>query len=215
MIEDWRRAWGREMPFLFVQLASYMEARPEPGESAWAELREAQAMTLRSQAAGSPIATGMAVTLDIGEADDIHPRNKQDVGLRLALPALARVYGYTGLVYSGPTYRDMRVEANRIVLTFDHAGGGLVAAHDKYGYLKGFAIAGADRKFVWAMAAITGPGEVSVFSPEVPNPVAVRYGWADNPEDVNLCNAEGLPAAPFRTDSWPGLTEGAHRKYPE
>jgi sialate O-acetylesterase len=214
MIQDWRQAWGREMPFLFVQLANYMQAQPEPGESAWAELREAQALALRPDSSGKAAATGMAVTLDIGAADDIHPRNKQDVGLRLALPALARVYGYKGMIYSGPVYRSMRIEGNRIVLSFDHAGSGL-AAKDKYGYLKGFTIAGADRKFVWAMASITGQGEISVFSPEVPDPLAVRYGWADNPDEANLYNHEGLPAAPFRTDSWPGLTEEARRRYPD
>ncbi|NSW80263.1 MAG: sialate O-acetylesterase [Chthonomonadetes bacterium] len=196
MIQDWRKAWGQgDFPFLFVQLANFMATKPEPGESAWAELREAQLMTLRLPK------TGMAVAIDIGEADDIHPRNKQDVGKRLALNALAIAYGRK-IDYSGPIYSHMKREGNRIRLYFKHVDGGLTTPNGEP--LKGFAIAGADRKFVWADARIEG-NTVVVSSPQVSEPVAVRYAWADNPV-CNLYNRAGLPASPFRTDSWPGVT---------
>ncbi|UCG48890.1 MAG: hypothetical protein JSU94_03730, partial [Phycisphaerales bacterium] len=195
MITNWRQDWKTgEFPFLFVQLANFMAVDAEPVESAWAELREAQLMTLKLAN------TGMAVIIDIGEAADIHPRNKQDVGKRLGLWALARTYGRQ-VVYSGPLYKSMKVEGNRIVLSFDHVGGGLVA---KDGGLKGFAVAAADRKFVWADAKIEGQ-TVVVGSDKVAEPAAVRYGWANNPV-CNLYNSEVLPASPFRTDDWPGVT---------
>jgi len=196
MIKNWRNDWGQgDFPFLFVQLANFMAIDPEPADSMWAELREAQLMTLALPN------TGMAVIIDIGEADNIHPKNKQDVGKRLALWALARSYGKK-LVYSGPIYKSMKIKGNEIILYFDHVGGGLIAASDEP--LKGFAIAGADRKFVWADAKINGDNIV-VSSGEVSAPVAVRYAWADNPV-CNLYNEEGLPASPFRTDNWPGIT---------
>lgn len=196
MIQDWRKAWGQgDFPFLFVQLANFMATRPEPGESAWAELREAQLMTLKLPK------TGMAVAIDIGEANDIHPRNKQDVGKRLALNALAIAYGKK-VEYSGPIYTRMKREGSRIRLYFKHVDGGLTTPNGEP--LKGFAIAGADRKFVWADARIEGD-TVVVSSPQVAEPVAVRYAWADNPV-CNLYNKAGLPASPFRTDSWPGVT---------
>ncbi len=199
MIEDWRKHWEYpDMPFLFVQLANYLQAREKPGESSWAELREAQSMAL------SLPHTGMAVTIDIGQADDIHPINKQDVGKRLALAAMKVAYG-KDIVFSGPMYRDMLVAGDRAMLSFDHVGGGL-KARDRYGYLKGFAIAGQARIFHWAKALIMGD-KVIVYSEKVKQPAAVRYGWADNPDDVNLYNAAGLPASPFRTDDWPGITE--------
>jgi sialate O-acetylesterase len=199
MIKNWRDDWGvGKFPFLFVQLANFMETKPEPDDSAWAELREAQLMTLALPN------TGMAVIIDIGEADDIHPKNKQDVGKRLALWALADTYGKK-LVKSGPIYTSMKVDGNSIVLSFDHVGGGLVAK-DGEG-LKGFAIAGKDRKFVWADAKIEGD-TVVVSSDEVSEPAAVRYAWADNPV-CNLYNQEDLPASPFRTDKWPGVTVDA------
>jgi len=144
--------------------------------------------------------TGMAVIIDIGEADDIHPKNKQDVGKRLALWALAGSYRKK-LVYSGPIYKSMKVEGDKIVLQFNHVGGGLLVGRGVV--LKGFAIAGADRKYVWADARIDGDGIV-VSSDEVSEPAAVRYAWADNPV-CNLYNREGLPASPFRTDDWPGV----------
>lgn len=194
MIKDWRTRWGSDFPFLWVQLANYMQPQSEPGESDWAALREAQSMTL------SLPRTGQAVIIDIGEADDIHPRNKQDVGKRLALSALHVAYDQS-IVHSGPVYSEMSIKEGAAYLTFDQIGSGLVA-RDKYGYLRGMAIAGEDRQWHWAMATIEGDGLVKVWSPEVPSPVAVRYGWADNPDDVNLYNQEGLPASPFRTDSW-------------
>jgi sialate O-acetylesterase len=208
MITNWRKDWGQgDFPFLFVQLANFMAVDPEPVDSAWAELREAQLMTLALPNAG------MAVIIDIGEAKDIHPKNKQDVGKRLALWALARTYGRK-LVCSGPIYKSMKRELRAVVrgsalgtegrirLFFDHVGGGLVALGGEA--MKGFAIAGADRKFVWADAKIDG-NTVIISSNEVSEPAAVRYGWANNPV-CNLYNKEGLPASPFRTDDWPGVT---------
>jgi sialate O-acetylesterase len=197
MIQDWRVRWREgSWPFLFVQLANWRARKPQPAASDWAELREAQLMTLALPD------TGMAVTIDIGEADDIHPRNKQDVGERLALAARKLAYGEE-LVYSGPTYRAMEVQGQEVVLSFDHVGGGLTSRDDEA--LTGFAVAGEDRQFAWAEARIEGD-QVVVSSDLVPVPVAVRYGWADNPA-CNLINREGLPASPFRTDTWPGITE--------
>ena len=189
LISSWRAAWGiAEAPFLFVQLASYHPALPEPGESDWAVLRESQSAALALPE------VGQAITIDIGNAEDIHPRNKQDVGLRLALAARRIAYGQY-LVYSGPHYRDHRVENDRVIVAFDHVGSGLVARGSQLG---GFAIAGFDGRFVWADARIVG-NTVVVSSASVKNPVAVRYAWADNPDRANLYNEEGLPAAPFRT----------------
>jgi sialate O-acetylesterase len=196
MIKSWWNAWRQEdFPFLYVQLANYMAVKNEPNDSAWAELREAQSMTLELPD------TGMAVIIDIGEANNIHPRNKQDVGKRLALWALAKTYD-RDVVYSGPLYKSMQRKDHQIILSFDHVGGGLVAKDGAP--LKGFALAGADRKFVWADAKIEG-NKIVVSSDKVADPVAVRYAWADNPV-CNLYNKEGLPASPFRTDTWPGVT---------
>ena len=194
MITDWRNAWGQgDFPFYFVQLANYMATSAQPEESAWAELREAQHLTLKLPN------TGEAVIIDIGEAGDIHPRNKQDVGYRLALNALAKTYGKE-LIYSGPEYQSMKIDGNKIILTFTHTANGLIAK-GKYGYLAGFSIAGEDRKFVWAKAYIEG-NTVVVSNDQVSRPVAVRYAWANNPDDANLYNSEGLPTSPFRTDEW-------------
>jgi len=198
MINNWRNKWGYNFPFLWVQLANFMKADSLPVQSEWAELREAQNMTLQVPQ------TGQAVIIDIGEALDIHPKNKQDVGYRLALSAEKLVYG-KDIVYSGPVYQSMKTETNKIILQFSNTGSGLVAK-DKYGYLKGFAIAGSDQHFVWANATIDGD-KVVVWSSAVPAPVAVRYAWANNPDDANLYNKEGLPASPFRTDKWKGITE--------
>lgn len=194
MIEDWRKSWGQgAFSFYFVQLANFMEPTADPVESEWAELREAQTMTLALPK------TGMAVIIDIGEAKDIHPRNKQDVGKRLALNALAKDYGKPD-VFSGPMYKTMNVKDGKVVVKFDYANG----LNAQGGELKGFAIAGADKKFVWAKAEIKGD-KVVVWADGVTEPVAVRYGWANNPP-CNLYNGAGLPASPFRTDDWPGLT---------
>jgi sialate O-acetylesterase len=195
LIKDWRAKWNQpEMPFLFVQLANFMARADQPTESCWAELREAQMMTLALPK------TGMAVTIDIGDAVDIHPKNKQDVGKRLELAALAQAYG-KDVIFSGPIYKSMKIEGDKVRLSFDHLGGGLVVKGDK---LVGFAIAGEDRKFVWAEAVVAGD-TVVVSSAKVPHPKAVRYAWADNPA-CNLCNKAGLPASPFRTDDWPVTT---------
>jgi sialate O-acetylesterase len=191
MINDWRIAWKQGIfPFLFVQLANYLDPVEEPGESAWAELREAQRMALQLPA------TGMAVTIDIGEAYDIHPRNKRDVGKRLAMAARHVAYG-EDIVYSGPLYKSMQVDNGEVVLHFEQTGNGLVTQGDG---LRGFTIAGADRIFHKANAEIAGH-KVVVSSEKVVQPVAVRYAWADNP-DGNLYNKHGMPASPFKTDSW-------------
>lgn len=205
MITDWRTRWGQgDFPFLFVQLASFNAANGNSVKgSTWGELREAQTMTLALPN------TGMAVTSDIGEPKDIHPKNKQDVGKRLALNALKTVYGQDR-VYSGPVFKSMEVNGNKAVLTFDHVGGGLMSS-DKYGYLKGFEVAGADQKFYWAKAEIQGD-KVIVYANEVATPVSVHYGWADDNGEVNLYNKEGLPAVPFRTDTWKGITEAGRFK---
>jgi sialate O-acetylesterase len=191
MIRNWRQDWGQEhLHFHFVQLANFKPPAMEPGESNWAELREAQTMAL------SLPDTGMAVIIDIGEETDIHPKNKQDVGRRLAASVLSRVYDLADIIPSGPHYQAHSIEGAQIRLSFQYVANGLVA---RGGALKAFAIAGADQKFHWADADIDGDSVV-VSSPEVPEPVAVRYGWADNPA-CNLYNTAGLPASPFRTDS--------------
>ncbi len=197
MIEDWRKSWHiPNFPFLIVQLANYNPVVPEPGESNWAELREAQLMALKLKN------TGLAVTIDIGEANDIHPKNKQEVGKRLALAARRIAYGEK-IVYSGPIYERMGIKNDKIRLQFKHTGSGLIVKDGEV--LRGFTIAGADRKFLQAKARIEG-NTVVVWSEEIKKPVSVRYAWADNPEGCNLYNKEGLPASPFRTDNWPGIT---------
>jgi sialate O-acetylesterase len=200
LINDWRMHWNQgDFPFLFVSLANFNEPPEEPGESNWAELREAQTKTLELPN------TGMALAIDIGEAGDIHPRNKQDVGKRLSLNALKITYG-KDVVHSGPMYNNVEFKDGKAIITFDETGSGL-KINDRYGYLKGFTMAGADRKFHWAKAEVIDEKTVVVYSDDVINPVAVRYGWANNPDDVNLYNVEGLPANPFRTDNWPGITK--------
>ncbi|MCX5658319.1 MAG: sialate O-acetylesterase [Planctomycetota bacterium] len=190
LIADWRARWGRgDFPFLIVQLPNALPRNPAPEESGLAALRESQAMT----AASTP-STGLAVTIDLGDADDIHPKKKQDVGLRLGLLARATAYGQD-LAHSGPVFKSMAIKAGKAILTFDHLDNGLVVKGDT---LRGFAVCGADKKFVWAEAHAEGD-EVVVSSAEVSAPVAVRYNWANNP-DGNLFNTAGLPAAPFRTD---------------
>ncbi len=200
MIKDWRTHWNQgDFPFIFVSLANFNPPVETPGESNWAELREAQTKTL------SLPNTGMALAIDIGEANDIHPKNKQDVGKRLALNALKIAYN-KDIVYSGPMYKSVEFKDGKAFITFSETGSGL-KAKDKYGYLKGFTIAGTDKKFKWAKAEIIDNKTVVVYSDEVKDPKSVRYGWANNPDDVNLYNEEGLPANPFRTDEWPGITK--------
>ncbi len=189
LIKSWRDAWGEgDFPFLYVQLAPWIST-----ERDWAELREAQLFALKA----SP-RTAMAVITDYGDCGDVHPRHKEPVGARLALAARKIAYGQD-LVYSGPIYKSMKIHDDAMTLSFDHIGSGLTA---KGGQLKGFVIAGKDRKFVDAKASIVGGDKVVVSSPNITHPVAVRFGWADCP-DVNLFNREGLPASPFRTDDWP------------
>ena len=193
LITDWRNHWKvGDFPFLFVSLANFTAPPQTPGESEWAELREAQTKTLALPN------TGMAVTIDIGEEKDIHPRNKQDVAKRLALNAMKIAYGKE-LLHSGPLFRSADFSGGKATVTFDHAGDGLVA-HDRYGYVKGFTLAGKDGVHHWAQARIKGENQVEVTCDKVPAPAAVRYGWANNPDDVNLYNSAGLPANPFRTD---------------
>ncbi|HEX8202178.1 MAG TPA: sialate O-acetylesterase [Isosphaeraceae bacterium] len=201
MIQSWRDEWGiGDFPFYWVQLADFMPEKPEPADSAWAELREAQTMTL----AKLPN-TGQAVIIDLGEGKDIHPRNKQDVAHRLARWALARDYGLD-IAYRSPTYKGMVRDDNRVIVSFDHVGGGLNAFDVPE--VRGFAVAAGDRHFVRAQARILAKDRVEVWSDEVSDPVAVRYAWADNPV-CNLYSQEGLPATPFRTDDWPGVTAEA------
>lgn len=189
-INDWRNKWRQaNIPFLWVQLPNFMDASYIPAESQWAELREAQLKSL------SVTNTAMAVAIDLGEWNDIHPDNKKDVGERLALAAMKIAYGEE-LVYSGPLFKSATIEGNKISISFTHTGSGLMA--NDHEELRAFAIAGADKKFVWAKAAIEGE-KVIVWNDEITSPLYVRYAWADNP-DVNLYNKEGLPAAPFRTD---------------
>ncbi len=197
MIRNWRQKWGEELPFYFAQLSSYGKNQSSNVGSNWAELREAQTITLAVPN------TGMAVSTDIGDPDDIHPRNKQDVGKRLAFNALNFTYGKP-TPYSGPMFDKVVFENGRAALSFKFAEKGLVAK-DKYGYARGFEIAGEDRVFYYAQAQVNG-SQVVVSHPKVPKPAAVRYAWADSPDDANLYNAEGLPACPFRTDDWPGVT---------
>jgi sialate O-acetylesterase len=195
LIRDWRTKWRQgDLPFLYVQLPNFMEVQYSPSESQWAELRESQLTAL------SVPRTAMVVAIDAGEWNDIHPLDKKDVGERLALAARKTAYGEHGLVSSGPIYQSASIEGNKIVLSFTNTGSGLLVKGGSE--LHQFAIAGADKKFVWADARIDGD-KVIVSSNEVPNPLYVRYAWADNPEDANLYNKEGLPASPFTTDERP------------
>jgi sialate O-acetylesterase len=196
MIQNWRDDWKEgDFPFLFVQLAPYMPIVSEPQESAWAELREAQLLTVLNLKN-----TGMAVITDVGDPKDIHPRKKEPVGARLALAA--RALGYADKIeYSGPVYDKMTRKDGKVMLHFTHVGKGLEA---KDGKLQGFTIAGSDRKFYNAKAEIQGD-TILVWCDKVTEPVAVRFGWANCPV-VNLWNKDGLPATPFRTDAFPGVT---------
>jgi sialate O-acetylesterase len=195
MIRDWRAAFGREFPFLFVQLANFVPA--ENARIGWAELREAQLLALQLPA------TGMAVTIDIGDSKDIHPKNKVDVGKRLAAAARGLVYGEK-VEPSGPLFERATFEGGKARVTFRHAGGGLVQKGES---LTGFSIAGEDQKFFPAVARIEG-NEVVVTNPDVARPVAVRYGFECDPR-CNLYNQDGLPASPFRSDDWPLVTKDA------
>lgn len=197
LIQSWREEWGEgDFPFYFVQLANFMKTKEEPGESAWAELRESQ------MAAESLRNVRGAVIIDIGDANDIHPKNKQEVGNRLARLALVEEFGRE-MTAGGPRLKKMEIRGEKAILSFVDFGTGLETRGEAN--LRGFAVAGKDRVFHWAEAAIDGD-KVVVSSPEVPEPIAVRYAWADNPV-CNLYNSEGIPASPFRTDFWPGVTD--------
>ncbi len=199
LIQGWRKAWNdQDLPFLIVQLPNHGARQAQPVESAWAELREAQLQATRLPH------TAIAVTIDVGEADNVHPADKADVGDRLALLALGTVYGQH-VAYSGPVYGSAKVEQGTIRVHFRNTFGGLKTGDGKP--LTGFELGGADRRFAWANAKIEGD-DVVVSSPGVPNPVAVRYAWADNPVQ-NLTNSSGIPASPFRTDDWSGITVDA------
>jgi sialate O-acetylesterase len=196
MIKDWRQKWNINFPFYFVQLANYTPVLDEPSQSEWAELREAQLQTLHLEN------TGMAVTIDIGETKDIHPKNKQEVGRRLSLIARANAYNEK-IVFSGPVYDSFIIEGSTIRIKFKNTEGGLKSGSE-FSSLKGFAIAGLDHKFQWADAKIDGD-DVLVSCKNLVYPIAVRYAWAENPI-CNLFNAADLPASPFRTDDWQGIT---------
>ena len=201
MIRAWRERWGQgNFPFGIVQLPNYRDQKPEPADEPWGHLREAQRRTAMNTAN-----TGLIVTIDIGEARDIHPKNKLDVGKRMARWALVDIYGRK-LTKSGPVFREAKNAGSKIVVKFDEAGAGLkIRDGDK---LDEFAIAGADHKWYWANAKIAGKDAIEVWSDAVPQPVAVRYAFNNNPRHPNLTNETGLPAAPFRSDNWPGPTDG-------
>ena len=218
LISDWRKQWNQgDFPFYFCQLPIYRPKASMPGESGWAELREAQSLALKLPN------VGQAVTIDVGETGNLHPRNKKDVGERLALIALAKDYG-KAIPFSGPVYDSMKVESGKAILSFLHTDGGLTAKplpetdvvssltnetatlvrNSPNSQLEGFAICGEDRNWIWSDAKIDGDN-VIVWSDKVPSPLAVRYAWADNPT-CNLTNGSGLPASPFRTDDFPPVT---------
>jgi len=201
MIRAWRERWGEgNFPFGIVQLPNYRDPKPEPSDEAWSHLREAQ----RRTALHTPN-TGLIVTIDIGEAHDIHPKNKLDVGKRMALWALVDVYGRK-MTKSGPIFRNAKIAASKIILTFDEVGQGLrIRDGDE---LDEFAIAGADHKWRWASAKIVAKDRIEVWSDVVSQPLAVRYAFNNNPKHPNLTNETRLPAAPFRTDDWPGPSDG-------
>lgn len=201
LIKDWRKQWGEELPFLFVQLANWKAAggNSQNGGSEWAELREAQ------QAALQLPKTAMVVTIDIGDSEDIHPRNKQDVGKRLALQALHMVYK-RNIAFAHPVFAEKVMEDETLILYFKNTYGKLAVKNDRYGYVRGFELAGKDSIFYPAQARIVGNDRIIVSCAQVSRPEYVRYAWADDPADANVYNAIGLPLAPFRTDSLPEKT---------
>lgn len=191
MINGWRNAWQQgNLPFLFAQLPGFMDYNYQPTESGWAAFREAQAKSL------AVANTGMAVTIDLGEWNDIHPDNKKDVGVRLALAAEKVAYG-ENIVHSGPLYTSSKIEGDKIVVSFSNTGNGLTTSDGEV--LQEFAIAGSDKKFVWAKTKIEGD-KIIIWNDDIQTPMYVRYAWSDNPVNPNLINKEGLPASPFRTD---------------
>jgi len=199
LIGDWRRAFGQgDRPFLIVSLPAFQPHRDQPGSDDWTELREAQALAARTVPD-----CGLAVTIDTGDADNIHPIQKKIVGERLALDALDLAYGKQ-VPYQGPTFRSLTRESGALRIQFDHCDGGLICRGAKP---EEFSVAGADRQWHWAEAKIEGD-TVVVAAAAVPDPVAVRYAWQSNPR-ATLYNGAGLPAVPFRSDDWPGVTDNA------
>jgi sialate O-acetylesterase len=189
---NWRQLWQQgDVPFLYVQLPNFMDVSYQPTESQWAMLRESQLKSLFIPN------SGMAVAIDLGEWNDIHPDRKREVGVRLALAAEKIAYGQKDIVFSGPIYQSAKIDGNKIIVTFSDTGSGLTTNDGEE--LNQVAIAGADKKFVWANAKIEG-NTIVVWNDNIQNPMYVRYAWADNPRDANLFNKEGLPASPFRTD---------------
>ena len=201
MIRAWRERWGEgTFPFGIVQLPNYRNSKPEPADEPWSFVREAQ----RRTSINTP-ATGLIVTIDIGEAHDIHPQNKLEVGKRMARWALVDVYGRR-MTKSGPVFREENISRGKIILKFDEAGAGLRILDGEQ--LDEFAVAGADHNWYWANARIVSKDALEVSSPSVPQPLAARYAFNNNPTHPNLTNDTGLPAGPFRTDNWPGPTDG-------
>ena len=199
MIEQWRREWGQgDFPFYWVQLADFRDEGATPGDSSWAELREAQSGALRLPN------TGEAVIVDLGEGNDIHPKNKYDVAARLVRWPLAKDYGFEKIEPQSPTFAGMEISGMKATLSFEHVGGGLRTVDTRD--LRGFAICGEDHQWVWAQARLLGKDKIEVWSDAVPIPVAVRYAWADNPV-CNLLSNKGLPVTPFRTDDFPMVTK--------
>jgi sialate O-acetylesterase len=202
MIQDWRSKFiSKELPFYLVQLPNMSTTNNDSqhGGSDWAELRESQNTAL------SLSKVGMIVTIDLGDSTNIHPKDKTEVGRRLALQALSGTYGKELGEVSSPIFKSVNYEGNKAILTFDHVGTGLIA-RNRYGYLNGFEVAGLDKKFHWVKATISG-NQVIIDSSNVANPVAIRYAWSNNPYDSNLFNREGFPASPFRTDNWEAVTQ--------
>lgn len=201
MIQNWRQDWGiGDFPFYWVQLADFQPEKPVPGDSTWAELREAQTLTMKAVPN-----SGQAVIDDVGEGNDIHPKQKLTVGRRLARWALAKNYGIN-VAFQSPLYQSMEKQGNKIIVTLSDVGSGLKPKDEAV--IKGFAIAGEDKQWKWAEAKVVAPNKIEVSSPDVPAPVAVRYAWADNPV-CNLYSSNGLPVTPFRTDDWAGVTAEA------
>jgi sialate O-acetylesterase len=201
MIKAWRERWSEgDFPFGIIQLPNYRDQKNEPADEAWSHIREGQRRTARSLAK-----TGLIVTIDIGEAHDIHPKNKLDVGKRMALWALADVYEKTS-ASSGPSFQSAKPSGSEMIVTFEDAGRGLKTRDG--GKPAEFAIAGPDKKWYWAEAQIIGRNQVKVWSSSVAQPAAVRYAFNNNPKNPNLTNDSGLPASPFRSDNWPGPTDG-------
>ncbi len=203
LINDWRKKWNNEFPFYFVQHATFNTKGNSNEGSDWAELREAQMMTL------STPKTGMAVTTDIGNPKDIHPTNKQDVGKRLAAIAFNRIYRKR-MIDSGPTFKSMKIVGNKAIISFENIGGGLMTT-DKSGQVLGFEIAGSDQKFYEAIATIEGNTSI-ISSEKVASPLAVHFGWIGDASANNLFNKEGFPAVPFRTDDWQTVTRDVKYK---